>query len=62
VKEENRYISIDCSTASCTEKPGFTTDPLCRMKLEAEEAYSKFEDEGTLPIICSKKCLKGIQE
>ena len=38
------------------EKRHITTDPVCGMRVESEEAYSKVEHEGYVTYFCSRNC------
>jgi YHS domain-containing protein len=38
------------------EKKQLVTDPVCRMKIAPETAYSKLEHEGRTVYFCSKQC------
>lgn len=42
--------------AEFMEKKHVTTDPVCGMKLEPENAYTKIEREGSVIYFCSRDC------
>ena len=44
------------SIAELKEKIHLATDPVCGMRAEPEEAYSKVEHEGYIICFCSGKC------
>jgi Cu2+-exporting ATPase len=48
--------------AEFKEKKHLTTDPVCGMEVQPEEAYTKVEHEGYVIYFCSEKCEKEFKK